>query len=113
MSKKQAELKARLLAEAEAAIDRLLQASKGRRDLSMTEMEDLVGDLETDFRQTVMQELVNDSQAKGNGLCPACQGKLRNTGKKRKRIITVRGEVEVERDYYVCQACDTSYFPPG
>ena len=60
-----------------------------------------------------MQELVDEAQTQGNGLCPDCGGKLRHKGKKLKRVVTVRGEVEVERDYYHCAQCGTGYFPPG
>lgn len=106
-------LEKRLLEQAKQAINKMLDEKGGRRDLSMTEMEDLVGDLETDFRQAVLQELVDESQTQNKGLCPSCQGKLRNKGKRRKRLITVRGEIEVERDYYVCQDCGAGHFPPG
>jgi len=107
------ELEKRLLDQAKQAINKMLKEKGDRRDLSMTEMEDLVGNLEADFRQAVLQELVDESQAKNKRLCPSCQGRLRNKGKRRKRLITVRGEIEVERDYYVCLDCGTGYFPPG
>ena len=106
-------LKARLMAQAQTAIDRLLDEKQDRRDLSMTEMESLVGDLEVELRQTVMQTLVEESQAQGQGVCPHCGGKLRAKGKRRKQVVTVRGEVVVERGYYMCSACGAGYFPPG
>lgn len=106
-------LKTRLVAQAQAAIDKLLEEKQDRRDLSMSEMERLVGDLEVELRQALMQTLVAESQAQGPGLCPACGGKLRMKGKRAKQVVTVRGEVVVERDYYVCSACGTGYFPPG
>jgi len=46
-------------------------------------------------------------------MCPTCAGKLRYKGKRKRRVVTVRGEIEVERDYYVCTACGAGYFPPG
>ena len=107
------DLEKRLLDQARQAISQLLTKKEGRRDLSMTEMEDLVGELEVDFRQGVLQELVGESQRQNKGMCPHCQGKLRNKGKRRKRLITVRGEIEVDRDYYVCLDCGEGYFPPG
>jgi hypothetical protein len=107
------ELENRLIEQAKQAIKNMLDEKNGRRDLSMTEMEDLVGDLETDFRQAVLQELVDESQEQAKGLCPSCQGKLRNKGKRRKRLITVRGEIEVERDYYVCLNCGAGFSPSG
>jgi YgiT-type zinc finger domain-containing protein len=60
-----------------------------------------------------MQELVDEAQAQGASLCPGCEGKLRYKGKGSKRVVTLRGEVEVKRDYDGCNACGTGYFPPG
>lgn len=113
MPENREDLEKRLLDQARQAISQMLAKKEGRRDLSMTEMEDLVGELEIDLRQGVLQELVEESQTQDKGLCPYCQGKLRNKGKRRKRLITLRGEVEVERDYYVCLDCGEGYFPPG
>ena len=113
MPEERQELENGLIEQAKQAIRTMLAAKDGRRDLSMIEMEDLVGDLETDFRQSVMQTLVAESQAKEKGFCPHCQGKLCPKGKKRKRVITIRGEVEAEREYYVCVECGTGYFPSG
>lgn len=106
------ELEARLLAQAQIAIRKLLDQKDGRRDLTLAEMEAMVGELEMGLRQTVMQELVEDSQAQATGLCSECDGKLRNKGRRKRKVITVRGEVDIERDYYVCIDCGAGYFPP-
>lgn len=113
MSTNHNELEARLLKQAENVIRRLLEQKGERRDLSISEMENLVGELEIDLRQAVMQELVDEAQPQGVGLCPECGGKLRSKGKKPRRVVTLRGEVEVERDYYRCEGCQRGYFPPG
>ena len=107
------ELEAGLLEQARIAIRKLLEQKDGRRDLTMTEMEDMVGELEVELRQAVRQQLVEDSQTQDQDLCSECGGKLRNKGKRKRRVVTVRGEVEVERDYYVCTGCGAGYFPPG
>jgi uncharacterized protein with PIN domain len=112
MSRDEAELEAQLVAQARTAIAKMLAQKAGRRDLSMTEMENLVGELEIDLRQTVMQALVEEGQTQEEGLCPTCGGQLRYKGKRRKQVVTVRGEVTVDRDYYVCRACSAGYFPP-
>lgn len=107
------ELKKRLQDGAYEAIEKLLEQKAGRRDLSMSEMEDWVGDFELEVRQSLMQEMVADVQETTSGLCKTCGGKLRYKGKKPKRVVTLRGEVTVERDYYQCETCSTGYFPPG
>ena len=107
------ELKKRLEKRVDEAIEKLLEQKAGRRDLSMSEMEDLVGDFEIEIRQSLLQEMVIDVQEIRPGLCETCGGKLRYKGKKPKQVATLRGEVTVERDYYQCETCGTGYFPPG
>lgn len=91
----------------------MLEQKAGRRDLSMSEMENLVGEFELEVRQSLLQEIVADAQERQSGLCETCGGKLRYKGKKAKRVVSLRGEVTVERDYYQCETCGTGYFPPG
>jgi uncharacterized protein with PIN domain len=107
------DLEARWLKPAQQAIRKLLEYKGGRRDLSMSEMENLVGELEIELRQAWMQEVVDEAQTQAVGLCPDCGDKLRYKGKKLKRVVTLRGEIEVERDYYRCEGCQRRYFPPG
>lgn len=107
------DLEKRLQKRAQEALEKLLEQKAGRRDLSMSEMEDLVGAFEIEIRQSLMQEIVAEAQTSQQGLCQACGGKLRYKGKKTKHVVTVRGEVVVERDYYQCERCRTGYFPPG
>jgi DNA-directed RNA polymerase subunit RPC12/RpoP len=107
------DLEKRLQKRVQDSIQKLLEQKAGRRDLSMSEMEDLVGDFEVEVRQSLMQEIVADAQADNRGLCEACGGRLRYKGKKPKQVVTLRGEVKVERDYYQCGTCGRGYFPPG
>lgn len=113
MSSNRDDLEARLLEKAEKAIRKLMEQKSGRRDLSRSEMENLVGELEIDLRQALMQELVDEAHRQGVGLWADCAGRLRYKGKKPKRVVTLRGEVEVERDYYYCETCKRGDFPPG
>ncbi len=55
-------LEKRLQERAHEAIQKLLEQKAGRRDLSMDEMEDLVGEFEIEVRQSLIQEMVVDSQ---------------------------------------------------
>jgi YgiT-type zinc finger domain-containing protein len=112
MSRDEAELEAQRVAQVRMAITKLLEQKQGRRNLSLSEMERLVGEMDSDLRQAVMETLVEESQTQGQGLCPTCGGKVRHKGKRRKQVVTVRGEVVVERDYCLCSACGAGYFPP-
>ena len=105
------DLEKRLQKRAQEAVEKLLEQKAGRRDMSMSEMEDLVGDFEIAIRQSLLQEMVADAQTTQQGLGEACGGKLRYKGKKTKHVVTVRGEVVVERDYYQCERCGTAIFP--
>lgn len=107
------DLEKRLQKRVQGSLQKLLEQKAGRRDLSMSEMEDLVGDFEVEVRQALMQEIVVDAQADHRGLCEAWSGRLRYKGKKPKQVVTLRGEVKVERDYYQCATCGKGYFPPG
>jgi uncharacterized protein with PIN domain len=107
------DLEKRLQKRVQEAVQKLLEQKAGRRDMSMSQMEELVGDFEVAVRQSLMQEIVADAQADNRGLCEACGGKLRCKGKKPKQVVTLRGEVKVERDYYQCETCGKGYFPPG
>jgi NADH pyrophosphatase NudC (nudix superfamily) len=113
MTWKREELKAKLVAEAERAIEEMLADRQFSEEMTLSEIEDVVGKAEAKFSQAVTQELVSVHPEPKNGFCPECGGKLRNKGKRRKPLVTLRGEVEVERAYYVCQGCGAGYFPPG
>ena len=113
MPPKEETLEAKLLAQAEEAIEAMLNSPEVHPEMTLSEMERAVSALGGHLEQQIMQELVNTSQGQGTKLCPECGGKLRNKGKRPKRVETVRGEIEVERDYYTCVECGTGYFPPG
>lgn len=113
MSKAKEVLKAQLLAQAEAAIDALLSQPEVHPQMNLSRMEAVVGEMGEQFEQGVLQELINRSQGAGQGLCPSCGGHLAGQGKRAKKLITVRGEIRVERDYYLCTECGQGYFPPG
>jgi len=105
------ELKAKLLAEAEASIEKMLSDERVSQKMTLTEIEDVIGDLEIDFRQRVLNEVVGEQQTETR-LCPDCGGKLRNKGRRSKRLVTLRGETEIERTYYQCEDCGKGIFPP-
>ena len=109
---KKDELKAKLLAEAEASIEKMLSDERMSKKMTITEIEDVIGDLERDFRQRVLSEVVGEQEAKLRK-CPDCGGKLRNKGKHTKRMVSLRGETDIERSYYQCEACGEQIFPPG
>ena len=111
MSNKKDELKAKLLAEAEASIEQLLSDERMSDRMTITEIEDVIGEMEKDFRQRVLREVTGE-QAEESVSCAECGGKLRNKGKHSKRLVTLRGETDLKRAYYQCEDCGKGIFPP-
>jgi NADH pyrophosphatase NudC (nudix superfamily) len=104
-------LKAKLLAQAEAAIDKMLSDERLSEQMTLSEIEAVVGESEADFRQCALEEIIATQQANAK-TCPLCGNSLRNKGKRKKRVVTLRGESEIERTYYHCETCQNGYFPP-
>lgn len=111
MSSNRDELKAKLLAQAEAAIDRLLSDERLNEHMTLSDIEAVVGGSEADFRQRALEEIIAMQQDSPR-TCPLCGEGLRNKGKRTKRVVTLRGETDVERSYYRCERCQKGYFPP-
>lgn len=111
MSSQKDELKAKLLEEAKASIEKMMSDERVSDEMTLTEIEDVIGDLETDFRKRVLTEVTGEQQNKTT-CCPDCGGKLRNKGKHSKRLVTLRGETDLERSYYQCEDCGKGIFPP-
>jgi uncharacterized protein with PIN domain len=110
---KTAALKAELMAQAEAAIDQLLKARKGRNSLS--EIEGMVAHSGQVIQQQLTQALIRvESQPSGPGpACAECGREMHDKGQKKRHVVSSTGEVTVERAYYYCESCRRGYFPPG
>jgi hypothetical protein len=110
------DLKARLLAKAEAVIEAMLAQRKAASEISLAEIEQGVLAAGQEWTQALTAELVADS---GRGLtdpwptCPECGRRLKAKGKRRRRLVTQTGEVTLRREYYHCAACGKGLFPPG
>jgi len=116
MPTSKAELKARLLAEAEATIDELLAQKKAPEVASIADIEQVARQAGQRVQEAITTELLQDS---GETLtaswptCPTCGKRLLAKGKRRRRVVTETGEVEISRDYYYCRYCHKGVFPPG
>jgi NADH pyrophosphatase NudC (nudix superfamily) len=110
-----AELKVRLKVEAEAAIEELLAKRKAPAEASLADIEQVVRTASQKFEQALTAELLAESAAELPAwpTCPQCGQKMKNKGKRRRRVVTETGEVEIERHYYHCAACGQGFFPPG
>jgi uncharacterized protein with PIN domain len=111
MRTKRDDLKAKLLAQAETAIDKMLSDERLSDHMTLSEIEAVVGVSEADFRQRALEEIIATQQENAK-TCPLCSSRLRNKGKRKKRVVTLRGESEIERTYYHCETCQKGFFPP-
>ena len=112
MDEKRAAVKARLMAKAEAAIDKMLADERVSETMTMSNIEAVVGKSETDFRQAALEEIIAMQKSSAK-TCPLCGSKLVNKGKQQRRVVSLRGEVKLARTYYECPGCRKGYFPPG
>jgi NADH pyrophosphatase NudC (nudix superfamily) len=115
MPDRHAELKACLKAEADAAIEELLAKRKAPAEASLADIEQVVRAASLKFEQALTAELLSESASELPAwpTCPQCGQKMKNKGKRRRRVVTETGEVEIERHYYYCAACGRGLFPPG
>ena len=110
------EFKARLMAEMEAEIEKLLGEAGTPSQVTLTEIEQAAGEAGRRIEQRIAQRLVEEAaQAQGQEKtkCPQCGGKLHYKGQKTRWVATVSGEVKVRRGYFYCEACGKGVFPPG
>ena len=110
------ELKARMLAEAEGAIEKLLAHKKGAGEITLTEIEQLVLAARQEVGEGLTTVLVEESATAGQvpgPWCTECGREMHYKGLKAKRVVSETGEVEVKRAYYYCAGCRVGLFPPG
>ena len=106
------ELKARLLAEAEAIINEIVGQDEAHQPRTLKEIEQAALKAGQQVKASVLVGLVNNAPHMVAGdSCPQCGGKLKGKGKRSKWVLTQAGEVQVERDYYYCEQCKTGFFP--
>jgi Zn finger protein HypA/HybF involved in hydrogenase expression len=108
------ELENQLHAKAKEAISNLLEALPDKAELTMSDMERLIGEMGHEIMRETMQGVAQREQVEPSQvMCEACQIQMYKRGKRKKRVVTQRGEIELERQYYVCPQCGTGSFPPG
>jgi hypothetical protein len=113
MTRERGELEKQLRAKAEEAIHRLLEALPDKADLTMRDMEKLIGEMGHDIMHETMQGVAQSEQVEPSQVvCEACQVQMHKRGKRKRRILTRRGEIELERQYYVCPDWGRGAFPP-
>lgn len=109
------DLKRKLKAHYEEIVERVMGKQKGADEISLEEIEEAALEIGRAVQSTVTQEMVKESEKEERGkrpCCPVCQGEMRQKGYRTKHLITRSGEVEVQREYWYCKACQAGIFPP-
>src|SRR5579859_5896884 len=113
---KDEELRARLLNEAEKAIDKVLADRPAADKITLRDIERLAVRAGAELSAGVQQALgVEGSQGQScqEQRCEKCGTLMQRRGQHARQVITEAGRSRLERAYYVCPACGHSFFPLG
>jgi hypothetical protein len=109
-------LKAKLLEQAEAEIEALLDWHEQTHQPNLSQIEQKVLEIRQRLSEQMALGLI-ESQASRRPVpgpaCPQCGYEMRYKGQKHKQLETWVGHVDLERGYYHCSACQEGLFPPG
>lgn len=110
------ELKAKLLAEAEQAIDQLLAWNDANSAPTLSQIEEAV----LKMRKRVSEQAANallatQDTATGSErpVCAQCGQPMRNKGYRENQVESRVGSLTIQRIYYYCPDCQKGTFPPG
>ena len=115
MRKTREEMKAALLAEAEDAVEELLEEVEGEEP-TLAELEDIVLRLRERLGRRMAEVMVEGQEATQpvqRLRCPSCGEEMRYKGVKPVTAESRLGALGLERAYYYCDRCKSGLFPPG
>ncbi len=116
MSPSRAELRTKLLAEAERSIDELLDWTDQTPRPNLTQIENAVLKLRKHLGEQAAQVVIEAQETRRpvpGPLCPTCRREMHYKDQKAQTVESRVGQLQVSRGYYYCETCHQSLFPPG
>ena len=112
MGQSRTELKAKLMAEAERAIDELLGWHLSTAKPNLEQVLALRQRLSEQMSQTVIEAQAAVRPVAGPR-CEQCGAEMRYKGLTELQVSSWVGDLQLERGYYYCEQCRIGLFPPG
>jgi hypothetical protein len=107
------QLKARLMKDIEAEIDRMLANKPACEEITLSYTEKSAVGVGEKLKEVIAQALLEEHREKAQEVkCPSCGKRLGMKDYRSRRIVTEAGEVELRRAYYHCEGCEQGVFPP-
>jgi hypothetical protein len=116
MKSKRADLKAKLMAQAEAEIEVLLDWHERMAQPTLSEIEEVVLAIRQRLSEAMALTVILDQETKRpvpGPACPECGREMSYKGEKELTLETWVGELSLARGYYHCPTCKVGLFPPG
>ncbi len=110
-----AEIRAKLLAEAEQAIDELLDWTDQTPRPNLTQIETAVLKMRKQLSEQAAQAVIESQETQRpvpGPMCPTCQREMHYKDTKAQTVESRVGQLCIDRGYYYCEHCRQSVFPP-
>ena len=116
MPQSREEMKGKLMKEAEAIIDELLDWHLEIDKPNLSQVEGKVLALRQRLSEQMSQTVIENQEAVRpvpGPSCGKCGQEMRYKGLKQNTVSSWVGELKLERGYYYCEHCRRGLFPPG
>ncbi|RLT37697.1 MAG: hypothetical protein DWI57_13370 [Chloroflexi bacterium] len=110
------EMKKELMAQAEASIDRLLEWERGHARPTLSAIETIVLEVGKELEKKMAYAVIErqeEARPVPGPTCSECGKEMRKKDSQPRQVMTLVGELRIERSYYHCARCKTRIFPPG
>ena len=107
-------LRQQFLQKADAAFAAAMERAE-QEHMDLSQIEEMVEQLRIQLAAELMESVIQvqpEADWEPGLNCVQCGREMRYKGKKRRKVVTSQGEVELDRAYYYCEGCEAGLFPP-